>query len=177
MPMLLTPQSGYFIDVTLDDALDSIAPRLLRYCRARTGGEFSLADEIAQESLTALVQRWLRFGAPDSPEAFAFAIARRRAWRATLRRRLLVPVEQLLHHRDQRADPEGQAIARQECERVFRALTRLPRGEREALLLVGVGELDNATAARASNVSVAALKMRVMRAKRRLGELMEEDVG
>jgi len=124
--------------VTLDEAVESVAPRLLRYCRAKTGAQFSLAEEIAQDSLTALVQRWTRYGPPQSPEAFVFAIARRRSWRAVLRHRLNLPIEHLANHRDRHLDPEGQAIARQECEHVFRSLARLPRGEREALLLVAV---------------------------------------
>ena len=163
--------------MTVDEALDAIAPRLLRYCRAKTGGQFSLAEEIVQDSLAALSQRWRRAGPPDSPEAFVFAIARRRAWRASVRQRLFVPVDLLLHRRDGQADPEAQVMARQACDHVFRALARLPRGEREALLLVGVGELEHRDAARALNISRAALKMRVMRAKRRLADLMENERG
>jgi RNA polymerase sigma-70 factor (ECF subfamily) len=163
--------------VTLDEAVEFLAPRLLRYCRAITSGQFSLAEEVAQESLAALVQRWRRYGPPDSPEAFVFAIARRRSRRAGWRQRLLLPLERLTNHRDRYSDPERQAIARQQCKEVFQALARLPRGEREALLLVVVGELDHDTAARALGISRAAVKMRVMRAKRRLAGLVEHDDG
>ena len=106
-----------------------------------------MAEEIAQDSLAALIQRWRRAGPPDSPEAFVFAIARRRAWRASVRQRLFVPVDLVLHPHDGHADPEAQVMARQACDQVFRALARMPRGEREALLLVGVGELEHCDAA------------------------------
>ena len=78
--------------VDLETVVRQLAPGLLRYCAARTRDR-GLAEEIAQEALAALVQRWRRHGAPDSPEAFAFAVARRRSMRALLRRRMWVPLE------------------------------------------------------------------------------------
>src|SRR5262249_39600755 len=71
--------------------VEEIAPRLLRYCLGETGDR-GLAEEAAQEGLAALVQRWRRQGPPESPAAFAFAVARRRAWRLKLRRRLFAPL-------------------------------------------------------------------------------------
>jgi hypothetical protein len=38
-----------------------------------------MAEDIAHDALTGLVRRWRNHGPPDSPEAFAFAIAKRRA--------------------------------------------------------------------------------------------------
>jgi DNA-directed RNA polymerase specialized sigma24 family protein len=43
--------------VTLDAIVADLAPRLLRYCTARTR-DAAAAEEIAQESLTALIRHW-----------------------------------------------------------------------------------------------------------------------
>ncbi len=53
--------------VDLEIVIRELAPGLLRYCAARMR-DSGLAEEIAQETLAALVQRWRRHGAPDSPE-------------------------------------------------------------------------------------------------------------
>ena len=64
------------------------------YALARTGCR-GMAEDVAQDALTALVPRWHTSGPPESPDAYAFAIARRRAGRALVRRALLAPVDVL----------------------------------------------------------------------------------
>ena len=158
--------------VDLDATVRDLAPRVLQYCRARTG-DAGLAEEVAQESLTALVRRWRRLGPPDSPAAFVFAIARRRAGRAAARRRLWAPIEELLGARDGRPTPEEQALASSRRVRFVRCLARLPRRDREALLLVAAGGLGTNDAAAALGISPSALKMRTLRARSRLRVVLE----
>lgn len=164
------------MSVDLDGTLRSLAPRLFRYAVGRTGDP-SLAEDVAQECLTALVARWQRHGPPDSPEAFAFAIARRRATRAALRRRLWLPLESVLGARAQGPDPEAQSIGRSARDRVLAAIGRLSRRDREALLLVVGGELGVAQAAETLGISPSALKVRTFRARRRLAALLENHDG
>jgi RNA polymerase sigma factor (sigma-70 family) len=159
--------------VDLDGIVVELAPRVLRYVSARVG-DASLAEEIAQESLAALVSRWRKAGPPESPDAFVFSIARRRAGRAVLRRRLHLPLD---HASDARAvgpSPEANAVSRAERARVVSALARLPYRDREAILLVAVGSLSMADAAAALGLSVSAVKMRVSRARVRLAALLED---
>jgi RNA polymerase sigma factor (sigma-70 family) len=162
--------------VDLEGVLGDLAPRLLRYATGRTG-DLGLGAEIAQDSLTALVQRWRRLGPPDSPEAFAFAIARRRAGRAVVRRRLLLPLTALAHHADSTPNPEDLVLADADGRAVRVALARLPRHEREALLLVVAGELRAADAARVLGISESAVRMRTFRGRRRLAGLLENAYG
>jgi len=162
--------------VDLDSVLRDLAPRVLRYCRGFTG-DACLAEEVAHESLAALVEHWRRRGPPDSVHAYVFAIARRRAARAVTRQRLLAPLEYLLDHRDQAPTPEAQVIERDERDRTLAAVRRLSRREREALLLVAVADLDGAAAARTLGISESALKMRVSRARRHLAAIMRNDNG
>lgn len=157
----------------LDATVRDLAPRVLQYCRARTA-DAGLAEEVAQESLTALVRRWRRFGPPDSPPAFVFSIARRRAGRAVARRRLWAPIEELLGARDGHPTPEEQALASSRRVRLVRCLARLRRRDREALLLVAVSGLGTSDAAAALGISPSALKMRTLRARQRLRILLED---
>ena len=162
--------------MTLDDVVRDLAPKLLRYCRLETDDP-SLAEEIAQDTLTALVQRWRRYGPPDSPAAFAFAIARRRSARARVRRKLWRPLEEVFGLRDGHANPEQEAVRSGERARVARGLERLRARDRQVLLLVTVWELGMEEAAGALGISVSAAKMRAMRARDRLRGLLEEGNG
>ncbi|HZF11067.1 MAG TPA: sigma-70 family RNA polymerase sigma factor [Thermoanaerobaculia bacterium] len=159
----------------LESEVEEIAPRLLRYCLGETGDR-GLAEEAAQEGLTALVQRWRRQGPPESPAAFAFAIARRRAWRLKLRRRLFEPLQALLdgHRPSPLPGPEVEAAGRTALDRTLKALQRLPGRDREALLVVAAGEIPLEEGARLLGISKSALKMRLHRARQRLQSLLEE---
>jgi RNA polymerase sigma-70 factor (ECF subfamily) len=160
----------------LDETVRELAPPLLRFALGQTA-DAALAEEAAQEALTALVQRWRRQGPPDSPAAFAFAIARRRAFRLSLQRRLLEPLQILFDHHSPETTPEDQAVSRADLGRLREALRRLAPGDREALLLIGVEGLDLPRGAEILGGSLSAIKMRVHRARKRLVKLLEETNG
>jgi RNA polymerase sigma-70 factor (ECF subfamily) len=169
--------------IDLDGAVRELAPQLFRYSLGRTG-DAGLAEEVAQDALAALVQRWRRHGPPECPAAFAFAVARRRAGRLNLQRRLLEPLHALLdgHSRSSHSQllhsplpgPEEIATQRTDLGRTLTAMRKLPGRDREALLLVGAGELGPTEGARVLGISVSALKMRLHRARKRLLQILEE---
>jgi RNA polymerase sigma-70 factor (ECF subfamily) len=163
-------------DAALEETVRGLAPRILRYAVACTGN-LSTGEDVAQESLEALVRHWRQAGPPQSAEAFVFSIARRRAARAVIRRKLWVPIEQVLGRRDGAPSPETQALSHAEHDRTRAALARLPRHEREALILVALGEVGCSDAAVALGLSVSALKMRVHRARKRLVAELEDGNG
>lgn len=166
----------------LEEAVTVLAPRLLRYCTGRTG-EAEVAEEVAQDALAALVQRWRLHGPPESPEAFVFAVARRRAFRVAVRRRLLLPLGAASDGRAEavqaaaRPGLEERAVARDDLAQTLAALRRLPGRDREALLLAVAGELATGEAARVLGISPSAFKMRLHRARKRLVELLEDRDG
>jgi RNA polymerase sigma-70 factor, ECF subfamily len=166
------------MDLELEGAVRELAPQLFRYSLGRTG-DAGLAEEVAQDALAALVQRWRRHGPPECPAAFAFAVARRRAGRLNLQRRLLEPLHALLdgHSRLSHSPlpgPEEIATQRTALGRTLTAMRQLPGRDREALLLVGAGELGPTEGARVLGISVSALKMRLHRARKRLLQILEE---
>jgi len=162
--------------VDLDSTVRDLAPRLLAYCFLRTGDP-SLAEDLAQEALAALVERWRRHGQPDSPAAFVFAIARRRAFRSLLRRRFWVPLDAVAAAPAAWGNPESALLVRVEREDLTAALAKLPTRDREVLLLLTVGELTLAEAAASLRISLSAAKMRALRARRRLHELLKGEHG
>lgn len=153
----------------LEATVNELAPMVLRYCRGRLRDP-EAARDLAQTALAALVDRWRRSGPPDSPEAFVFTVARRRAAVAGVRAALRVPLA-VLGFRDQPfRDPRPALEARSELERVHAALRRLSRRERQAFLLVVIAELSVSQAAASLGISESAIKMRVSRARQRLSE-------
>jgi RNA polymerase sigma-70 factor (ECF subfamily) len=158
--------------VDLDGSVADLAPRLLRYCLVRTGDR-SAAEDIAQDSLAALIGRWQSYGPPQSPEAFVFAIARRRAWRYSVARRLRAPLDIVSRDRDPGPNPEANAIGRDVRDRVLNAIRNLPPRDREALVLVVAAGLEPREGARAIGISPVAFRMRLSRARRRLAEALD----
>ena len=157
----------------LDVAVAALAPRLVAYATGRTGCR-SAGEDVAQDALTALVLRWTRHGPPESPEAFAFAIARRRAGRAVLRRALTRPLEFVLAAY---ADANGINVNEQraELQAVMATMRRLRSADREVLLLRAAGELSLSEIAIVTRSSVAAVKIAGWHcARSRLTELLKE---
>src|SRR5207237_4449675 len=129
----------YIPPVDLETVIAEVAPRLLAYATVRTGGR-STAEDVAQDALSALVVRWRRLGPPESPEAFVFAIARRRAARAAARRALLMPLDAVVAIRSG-ASAIDTYERRTELREVIRAMAHLRKSDRDLLLLRAAGGL------------------------------------
>jgi len=162
----------YIPPVDLETVIAEVAPRLLAYATGRTGCR-STAEDVAQDALSALVVRWRRLGPPESPEAFVFAIARRRAARAAARRALLMPLDAVVAIRSG-ASAIDTYERRTELREVIRAMAHLRKSDRDLLLLRAAGELPLDQIAKITRTSVAAVKMRLHRARARLSLLMQE---
>jgi RNA polymerase sigma-70 factor, ECF subfamily len=139
------------------------------------------AEEIAQETFLKV---WRNLGAYRAEKAslatWTFAIARNLALNAAARASTLRE-NPYGEHPPEIASGEPLASealeARQDRERLRRALLALPPGDRALLALIYVQELSHADAARIEGCSVGAIKTRAHRAKTRLRQIMEEDDG
>src|SRR5439155_3697855 len=90
--LLHVNRSGFLLSMELEAVAAALAPRLIAYVLARTGCR-ATAEDIAQDALAALVRRWRSSGPPESPDAYAFTIAKRRTGRAIARRALWAPLD------------------------------------------------------------------------------------
>ena len=165
--------AGFISSVELDAVARALAPRLIGYALARTG-RLDTAEDVAHDALTALVRRWRREGPPESPDAFAFAIAKRRASRVNARRALMAPLDLIRGVAGPEPSVEQAYEHRAELATVRSALRSLSRSDREALLLRSIGELPFEDIAVIVGTSPSAVKMRISRARRRLAALVQE---
>jgi RNA polymerase sigma factor (sigma-70 family) len=126
------------------------------------------AEEIAQETMTRVLERWDRVGVMDSPAGYAYRTAlnlqrkriRRLAVRAK-RRFASVPV----------ADIGAAASDRHD---VRRALQQLPDSLRAALILVDWLDMDTEEAGRVLDLKPASVRVRLHRARSALREALGE---
>jgi RNA polymerase sigma-70 factor (ECF subfamily) len=154
----------------LETVATAVAPRLLAYATARTGCR-STAEDVTQDALVALIQHWRRRGPPDSPDAFVFAIARRRAARAMARRAVMSPLDVLWKRPDVEPGADVVHEHHEELRIVLKLLRRLPRRDREVLLLTAAGDVGIADIAAITRATTGAAKMRLHRARQRLAAL------
>jgi RNA polymerase sigma-70 factor (ECF subfamily) len=142
---------------------------LLRLLFAMTGN-LTEAEELAQEAMARAFERWGRISGMDSPAGYVYrmAVNLNRSRLRHLRSRFAKQSQ--IRHPPQ-TDPEvvGSLVA---------ALGELPRGQREALLLVEWLGLGAVEAGRILGISASSVRSRVHRAKAtlRTDEAEERDV-
>jgi len=143
----------------------------------RHTGDFSWAEDLAQEALLEALARWPATGIPENPGAWLMAVAKRRAIDGWRRRERLAAREPLLavDVRDEEgrdsvpelADPDR--IDDDVLRLVFVACHPvLPAQARLALTLRTVAGLTTEEIARALLMTVATVQQRIVRAKRSL---------
>lgn len=131
-------------------------------------GDALEAEEIAQETMTRVLERWDRVGAMESPAGYAYRTAlnlqRKRIRRLAVRaRRRFAPIPV--------ADIGTAASDRHD---VRQALQQLREGQRVALILVDWLDMDTDEAGRVLNLSPATLRVRLHRARSALREALGE---
>lgn len=143
----------------------------------RMGLHQGQAEELAQE---AFLRAWQQLASYDPRHAafstWLFTIARNLALneltRASSRHEQAVG-DQLPELPCEQAQPAQALMAQQQRQRVQQALRQLPHDDRSALALAYFEELDLASIARIEGCSVAAIKVRLHRARQRLRDLLE----
>jgi len=144
------------------------------YCFALyLSGEPSLAEEIAQETF---VRAWVTPGevSGGTVKAYLLTIARH-LYLAERRRAARLVVKGALP--DPRPGPEAAAENRSDLDAVLRALQALPEADRAALLMHARDEMPYAAIASALGLSVAAVKVKIHRARLKLRRLCERPEG
>jgi RNA polymerase sigma factor (sigma-70 family) len=136
--------------------------RLLRALYLVTGDRHE-AEDLAQEAFFRVYERWERISDTANPAGYAYRVALN-AHRSRLRRIAAVARRSL---RRSEADQFGAADER---DSIRRALAKLPKTQREALVLVEWVGLSDREASEILGVRPEAVRVRVSRARRRLRE-------
>lgn len=139
-------------------------------------GDSDAAADLVQDSL---VKAYTRLGTcdPDRFAAWLFRILRNRCkdWLKSRRRRDVPLVDD--GHAAPASDDPGRTLERTELGQVVTAaLARLPEAQREAFLLKHVDGRSYEEMAEMLDTGVSALKMRVMRAREALQEMLREKI-
>jgi RNA polymerase sigma-70 factor (ECF subfamily) len=139
--------------------------RLFQALLLLTGDRFE-ADDLAQEALLRAYERWDRVGSMESSAGYVYRTAlnlhRSRLRKLVVRaRRVFAPVSV--------EDVSGPVAASHD---VRRALARLPRGQREALILVEWLGLSSDEAGRVLGIDASSVRGRLHRGRASLRELM-----
>jgi RNA polymerase sigma-70 factor (ECF subfamily) len=176
----LTAQAVGGQPAAIDSLLRQIRPMVLRYCRARLGrisGHHHAADDVAQEVCIALVSALPRYRDMGRPFAsFVYGIASHKvadAMRSAAS--LAIPTEDLPDEADDRPGPEETAVAYLEAERVRALLRRLPRQQRELLVLRVLAGLSAQETGNALGMSAGAVRVAQHRALARLRAIAVEE--
>ncbi|MDP9221777.1 MAG: SigE family RNA polymerase sigma factor [Actinomycetota bacterium] len=125
------------------------------------------AEEIAQESFIQLLSRWKKVSAYDHPDAWVRRVAIRLAIRATRRDRLRLRLE---------VGVEPPAAPGPIDVDLVRAIRTLSPAQRAAVVLFYFEDRPVAQVARILNCSDATAKVHLHRARKRLGQLLGEEV-
>jgi RNA polymerase sigma factor (sigma-70 family) len=134
-------------------------------------GSRSEADELAQEAMARVYERWDRVRDMGSPAGYAYTVAfnlnRRRLRQLPMWRRQIL--------REPEATPSTEVIdARRD---VRAALLRLPIPLREAVVLTGWLELSAEEAGHVLGIEAVSVRGRLHRARQLLRDLLEEADG
>jgi RNA polymerase sigma-70 factor (ECF subfamily) len=152
--------------------LVALIPQLRAFSRALCGGK-ALADDMAQEALARAWRSRDSFAVGTNLKAWVFTILRnefysqaRRSWRQ-------IPWDAEKGENIASASKEQDWTA--ELSDTARALRMLPIGQREALILVGVGGFSYEDAAKMTDSPIGTVKSRVARARVSLQAILDGD--
>jgi len=102
--------------VDLETNLLTLAPGLLRFCIGMMGSTTE-GEDLAQESLAALVRYWKISGPTNSPAAFVYSVARRQAGRFRRRWKRFLPLKWDGAQGEPSIDAEAGFLDRQRAEK------------------------------------------------------------
>ena len=145
-------------------------PRLRRYARALTRAA-DRADDLVQDTLVRALTKGHLWQPGTDLRAWLFTIMHNQfvnTVRRDMREAGAVDIEQVSSTLAARTDPTAQ----RELVELDRALARLPAGQREVILLVGLEGIAYESAAQILGVPVGTIRSRLSRGRDALRELM-----
>jgi RNA polymerase sigma-70 factor, ECF subfamily len=132
-------------------------------------GNAAEADELTQEAMVRVYERWDRVGQMESPQGYLFRTA------LNLHRSRIRRLATVARHVLTATDAPDPAELVQRRDSVARALASLPTGQREAVVLVEWLGMGQDEAAATLGLKPGSLRARLSRAKVDLRRTLEED--
>jgi RNA polymerase sigma factor (sigma-70 family) len=154
----------------------------LRAWAIRATGDVEVARDLVQETLAAALSDPSRFSHQSTLRTWLIGILSHKV-ADHFRKRYQAAFESL-----DEADPpdllatpttgevERAVAARQELSRVDRAMSKLPRGERLVLMMVGVEGLEREEVCRVLGITATHLRVLLHRGRHRLRRMVERDM-
>jgi RNA polymerase sigma-70 factor, ECF subfamily len=128
------------------------------------------AEDLAQEAMVRLFERWDRVGQMDAPTGYLYRTA------MNLHRSQLRRLRRHLPRDPSRGGAGTEPASVVETRDVItRALDRVPIGQRQALVLVEWLGFDAEETGRLLGIKAVSVRVRVSRARKALKESLEED--
>jgi RNA polymerase sigma-70 factor (ECF subfamily) len=166
----LPPKPGRLSDRELRREMETALPDLRAFSRSLTrNGE--TADDLVQETMMKAWAARERFEPGTSFRAWTFTIARNLFFSQMRRRKFTGDWDETLAARILAAPPSQEH--RLHLRDLEAGLATLSANQREALLLVALGQMDYETAADTLGVAVGTIKSRVSRAREALAAHLE----
>lgn len=145
-------------------------PRLRRFARGMVR-DMSLADDLVQECLERALTRLHLYQPGTNLRAWLFTILRNLHINGVRRKQTFVDIDG--EAQAGLGGAHGSQFSRMEVRDLKRALAKLPREQREVVLLIGLEGISYAEAADIMKVSIGTVKSRLSRGRRALRVLME----
>ncbi|MGH2691382.1 MAG: sigma-70 family RNA polymerase sigma factor [Actinomycetota bacterium] len=145
---------------TFEDFFHAHYERLLRAMYLATGNRHE-AEDLAQDAMARVLERWDRVRNLEDPVGYVFRVALNRR-RSTLRRLALAIRTTPKAHVHAAIEP---TVAIDDRDAIRRALDSLPASQRETLILCDWLEMTDAEAATVLRISPGAARTRLHRAR------------
>jgi RNA polymerase sigma-70 factor (ECF subfamily) len=138
-------------------------------------GDAAEAEDVAQEAMVRMYERWDRVSRADSPTAYLYRAAMN--LHRSRMRRLKVRARRLLPGGPPAAPVPDPAEAAEVRDEIDRALDALPASQREAVVLVEWLGLSTEEAGRALGITPIAVRVRLSRARATVQQAIGGDDG
>jgi RNA polymerase sigma-70 factor (ECF subfamily) len=133
-------------------------------------GDAGEAEDLAQEAMVRVYERWSRVAAMSSPQGFLYRTALN-----LHRSRLRKVVTRRKRGSDAPTAPADPADAAVASDEVARALAALPPGQREAVVLVSWLGLSDEEAGRVLQIEPVSVRSRLSRARSAIRQTLNDD--
>lgn len=143
--------------------------RFERFCRARVYGDTDFKD-LMHDTIVIAFEKFDNVEHPKAFLHFLFGISIRVLANTNRKQRLIHVSDEIQSVQDE----STRADRNEDVHLLYGALSKLPEGQREALVLFEISGFSIAEIAELQNAGISAIKQRLARGRKALSELLNE---